>query len=358
MMNIKENIENLHPAYFAMVMSTGIVSIAFKELGFGFIFLTLFFINLITYVILFPMLIARIIFFSGKFLKDLKNPMRSVGFFTFVVGTNTLGVQFFLLGFVDIAKVLWLIGLFSWLLCIYAIYLYFIVISAKTIENTISGATLLTTVSTQSVAVLGSLLAIHFEIYSHLVIFLSWMFWALGFVLYIIVIVFVTYRLLFRVMEPKDWTGPYWICMGAAAITTLAGSNVVMNMKIYPALDTLRTATLALVFLCWAIGTWWIPIQIVMDIWKFNKINIDNKAPGWIKTFPWLRLGFGGKKYHFYEPPSWGRVFPMGMYTACTIALSRASNFEFLFSIPMYWGWLALFVWALTFIGTMRAVLK
>lgn len=159
-------------------------------------------------------------------------------------------------------------------------------------------------------------------------------------------------------MEPKDWTGPYWITMGAVAITTLAGSNLVMNMSIYPALNALAPATLVITFLAWAIGTSWIPFLIYMDIWKFTKIDISDKAPGWIRIFPWSRLGFGGKNYHFYEPLSWGRVFPLGMYTACTIALSNAGNFEFLFLIPKYWGWFALIVWTLTFIGMMRSVLR
>ncbi|MDP7246473.1 MAG: tellurite resistance/C4-dicarboxylate transporter family protein, partial [Planctomycetota bacterium] len=186
----------------------------------------------------------------------------------------------------------------------------------------------------------------------------SWIFWAMGFILYLIVITLVTYRLLFRKMEPKDWTGPYWICMGAVAITTLAGSNLVMNISDYPIMAALSSTTLVITFLAWAIGLWWIPIQIFMDIWSLTKVNISGKAPSWIKIFPWLRLGFGSKNYHFYEPLAWGRVFPMGMYTACTIALYKASDFEFLFLIPKYWGWFALIVWTLTFIGTMRSVLK
>ena len=341
-----------------MVMSTGIVSIAFKGLGFDLIFIILFFINIGTYALLFPMLIVRLTFFTGNFLKDLKHPKRSFGFLTFVVATNTLGVQFFLLDFVDVAKVLWFIAFIGWFLFMYSIYVFFIALTAEPIENAIGGATLLTTVSTQSVAVLGSLLAVHFGIYSNIVLFISWIYWAIGFVLYIIVIILVTFRLLFRIMKPKDWTGPYWICMGAVAITTLAGSNLVMNMGSYPTLNALSSATMVITFLAWAIGTWWIPIQIFMDIWKFTQINISDKAPGWIKVFPWLRLGFGSKDSHFYEPLSCGRVFPMGMYTACTIALSKASHFDFLFSIPKYWGWFALIVWILTFMGTIRSILK
>jgi tellurite resistance protein TehA-like permease len=288
----------------------------------------------------------------------LKNPKRSFGFLTFVVGTATLGVQFLMVEFIGIGKALWFIAFFGWFIFMYSIFMYFINLTAEPVENSISGTTLLTTLSTQSIAVLGSLLVKHFGISSNIVLFISWIYWSAGFVLYIIVIILVTYRLFFRVMKPKDWTDPYWICMGAVAITTLAGANLVMNMNTFPTLNALSSSTVVITFLAWAIGTWWIPIKIFMDIWKFVQVNISNKVPSWIKIFLWLRLGFVGKNYHFYEPMSWGRVFPIGMYTARTITLSKASKFEFLFLIPKYWGWLALTVWFLTFIGTIWSLLK
>ncbi len=358
MNNLKEAIKTLHPGYFAMVMSTGIVSIAFKGLGFDLIFKALFFINVATYLVLLCMLVARIVVFTGDFLDDLRHPMRGFGFLTFVVGTNTLGVQFLLLSYIDVAKVLWISAFVCWFLFMYSIYMCLITLASEPIEKAISGATLLTIVSNQSVAVLGSKLASSFGAYSEIVFLTSWIFWAMGFILYLIVITLVTYRLLFRKMEPKDWTGPYWICMGAVAITTLAGSNLVINMDAQPIMEGLSSATLVITFLAWAIGLWWIPIQIFMDIWSLKKVNISDKAPMWIKVFPWLRLGLGGAESHFYNPLAWGRVFPMGMFTACTIALSAASGMKGLFVIPKYWGWFALLVWTLTFIGAMRSVLK
>ncbi len=122
MRSVGEEVRKLHPAYFAMVMSTGIVSIASKGLGFDPFFLILFLVNLATYTILLPMLLARIAFFTFDFLSDLKHPLRGFGFLTFVAGTNTLGVQFLLLESVAAAKILWFIGFFSWFLFMYSIY--------------------------------------------------------------------------------------------------------------------------------------------------------------------------------------------------------------------------------------------
>jgi tellurite resistance protein TehA-like permease len=48
----------------------------------------------------------------------------------------------------------------------------------------------------------------------------------------------------------------------------------------------------------------------------------------------------------------------MGMYTAATLAIAEASGITELVVIPRYWGWLALLIWALTMVGTLRTVAK
>ena len=61
-MNVISNtIKGLHPAYFALVMSTGIISVASKLLGFTGIACALFYINIISYAILLPILVLRVI---------------------------------------------------------------------------------------------------------------------------------------------------------------------------------------------------------------------------------------------------------------------------------------------------------
>lgn len=345
--------ENLHPAYFAMVMSTGIVSLAFEELGFRWIAHALFLVNLATFAVLLPMFLARIVFFSDALLADLRHPRRCWGFLTLVVAVNTLGGQFFvLLERVPVARILWILGLASWVGLIYGIYGYRIVQDVEAVEDVVDGATLLTVVSTQSVAVLGSRIADTFGVFAHLVELISLTHFAAGWVLYLVVITLVAYRLLFRSLEPENWTGPYWICMGAVAITTLAGSSILLHME----MGDLAPAILVVTYLAWAIGAWWIPIQLYLDVWKFLRQDVAEDRPRWIVLFPWLRLGFGRGRHHLYDPPSWGRVFPMGMFTACTLALTRASGFEVLSIIPELWGWFALLVWGLTLVGTLRAV--
>lgn len=344
-------------------MGTGIVSIAFAELGYGAIANGLYALNIAIYLVLVPMLGARVVYYRDAFLEDLRHPERGWGFLTFVVGTHTLGSQVVLFRDAALttallpdpllaAKGLWVLGLVSWIGFIYAICVYLVASNHGPVERVISGATLLTVVSTQSVAVLGSQIAHTFGGLADVITLISLTHFAAGWVLYLVVITLVTYRLLLRPLAPEDWTGPYWICMGAAAITTLAGSNILLHLN----MGDLYAAILVITYLAWAAGAWWIPIQLLLDIWKFTRFNLSGERPAWITAFPWLRLAIGRGRHHVYEPPSWARVFPMGMFTACTIALMQVSDFEVLGVIPALWGWFTLVIWALTFVGTLRSV--
>lgn len=69
--SIKSAIENLHPAYFAMVMATGIVSIANDLLEMRVIGVALCWLNLIFFAILLVLTIARLIWHRTRFFCDL-----------------------------------------------------------------------------------------------------------------------------------------------------------------------------------------------------------------------------------------------------------------------------------------------
>ncbi len=117
-MNVITNtIKGLHPAYFAMVMSTGIISIASNLLGFTGIAYALFYINVIAYAILLPLQLLRVGMFWDCLYKDLTNPKLSLVFFTTVAATNVLGAQFVsIVNQPEVAKIFWYLVSFSGLL--------------------------------------------------------------------------------------------------------------------------------------------------------------------------------------------------------------------------------------------------
>ncbi len=234
--------EGLSPAYFAMVMATGIVSIAAFMLGITGIDIALFAINIAAYVVLMALTVLRIIWFPRALLSDLADHQRGPGFFTIVAGSGVLGSQFVLIaGNYGIALALWIVALILWVVFIYGI---FAVLSVKenkpSLADGINGGWLLAVVSTQSIAVLGALIAAHWpQPYRLELNFLALSMWLWGGMLYIWMIALIFYRYTFFEFSPGDLSPPYWINMGAMAISTLAGSLLIINTPDAPYLRSL-----------------------------------------------------------------------------------------------------------------------
>ncbi|MDR4505977.1 MAG: tellurite resistance/C4-dicarboxylate transporter family protein [Candidatus Scalindua sp.] len=335
---IKESIKTLHPAYFAMVMSTGIISIASRLLGFTDIAWALFYINVIVYTILLPFQTLRVFIYWDSLYKDLCNPKLSLVFFTTVAATNVLGAQFItIVNQPEIAKIFWYFGIFLWVAVSLFSFSILFVKCEEGPEAVIHGGWLIATVGTQSVAVLGAALASQFVTSSSFVMFASIVWWMIGAFLYVVLIILLFYRLVFFKLAPEALIPPYWINMGAIAITTLAGSIICLSA---PKIGGIYTEFVPFIkgftLFFWSFGTWWIPLLIILGIWKF----VIHKVP------------------FTYTPLDWGMVFPLGMYTACTFKLSEALQIPFISNISEYFIYPAYAAWVFTFIGMITAMVK
>src|SRR2546428_12409015 len=80
--SLEEEVKTFPPAYFAMVMATGIVSIASNLLGMRTIAVILFWLNLGAYVIIWILTLLRLILCTRQFLSDLIDHKKGPGFFT------------------------------------------------------------------------------------------------------------------------------------------------------------------------------------------------------------------------------------------------------------------------------------
>lgn len=228
---IQNEIRNLFPAYFALVMATGIVSIACHLVALDFLAFPLFYLNQFFYIILWVLTLARIVRYPARLFGDMSNHRIGSGFLTIVAATNVLGSQFVILqSNQTIALVLWVLGLALWLLLTYAIFTAFTVKEEKpSLEEGINGAWLLFIVSTQSIPVLGMLLFSRFEAWQEMFTFAMLGFYLLGCMFYILIISLIVYRFMFFKIEAEDMNPSYWINTGAVAITTLAGANILLR---------------------------------------------------------------------------------------------------------------------------------
>src|SRR5438094_9062246 len=104
--------ENLFPGYFALVMATGIISIAAFQLSLKLVAWVLLVINVIAYTILWLLLLIRLLHFFPRVRADIMDHARGPGFFTVVAGTCVLGSQLVIVpGQHKAAALPWIVGL-------------------------------------------------------------------------------------------------------------------------------------------------------------------------------------------------------------------------------------------------------
>jgi tellurite resistance protein TehA-like permease len=147
--------------------------------------------------------------------------------------------------------------------------------------------------------------------------------------LYIWMISLIFYRYTFFRFSPADLSPPYWINMGAMAISALTGATLIVNTPDAPFLRSLLPFLKGFTVFYWATGTWWIPMLVVLALWRHV-----------YRRFPLA-----------YDPLYWGAVFPLGMYAVATREMARALELDFLSVIPGFFVYVSIVAWSITFVA-------
>jgi tellurite resistance protein TehA-like permease len=325
-------VTDLPSGSFAFVMATGIVSIAAELLGFGRSASLLLGVNAAGFLALWGLTFLRLIYFPSAVIADLRYHRRGPAFLTVVAGTNVLGDQISLLtSHQDIAVTLWLLGCALWVGLVYCFF------AAATIGATkppltagLDGTWLLIVVAPQSSAILGAQIAGGFSS-PEIAIFASLSLHLLGGAFYLVIITLILDRWIFEPMAPEQLTPFYWINMGAAAITTLAGARLSSAVVFDPVLAVTRGYIIGETLLFWSIASWWIPLLAGLMVWRH----------------------LIGRFRLVYQFDYWSLVFPLGMYAAATLSFTQTIDAEFLTPVARFFL-AAIAAWCLTFFGMMK----
>jgi tellurite resistance protein TehA-like permease len=120
----------LFPGYFALVMATGIIAVDALQQRVVWLARTLLWTNVVFYLALWGLYLARLVGYRQRVLADLTSHQRGPAFLTMVAGTNVLGSGFVLiLGWRTAGLALWVLGLALWA------GLFYTVLAAVTIRT-------------------------------------------------------------------------------------------------------------------------------------------------------------------------------------------------------------------------------
>jgi tellurite resistance protein TehA-like permease len=320
-------VETLDPGYFALVMGTGIVSVGMRNHGLTTFSDALLWLTAYAYLLLVVLTIARAALFPAALRADFEDPARGFRFFTFVAGTAVLGTRLALSGHRHTALALLAVAGVAWILLGYVVpWTAVLGRDERPVIARANGTWFIWVVASQSIAVLAAALEPTVGTGRRELALLAVFSWSVGVFLYAAAGIFVAARMMLYPLKPIDLTPPYWVAMGATAITVLAGARIV-QMADAPMVNVTRGLIAGASVVFWAFGTWLIPVLVAAGWWR----HVRHRVP--------LR----------YEATFWSIVFPLGMYGVAGHYLGSADHLPIVRVIGENETWVALAAWALTF---------
>ena len=300
-------LDSVPPAAGAEVMGTGIVSVALSLDGHETLSRILLFVAAVMWVTLAVLVSVRAARDRSRFLGDVRTPPA----LTSVAGTAVLGTRLTQLNWTWAGIGLLVIALVLWCALLRPVL--------SNWKTPTVGASLILTVSTESLAVLAASLAL--PEHSRWLLVASLVPFALGLCFYAFVIS--------RFDLHQLWVGhgDHWITGGALAISTLAAGKLSGGAKALATLGggggALRDVTVGL----WILTMLWLPVLLLAEVLR-----------------PRLR----------YDVRRWATVFPFGMYAACSFVVGLVAHAGAITSFAQVWTWLALAVWVVVFVAMLR----
>jgi tellurite resistance protein TehA-like permease len=329
-------VDGLTPGYFALVMATGIVSVGLELDGHRFLSRALMVLAIVAYVLLSGLTLARMLLFARAIRDDFTEPRRAFGFFTFVAGTIVVGARLVMSGHYQATAWLLVVSGFFWLVLGYVVpWTAVLGRSSRPVVAAANGTGVIWVVSSQSVAVAAASIQPFVGAGRRPLAMLAVVAWSVGIFLYASAGIIVALRMMLYELNPEDLTPPYWVSMGACAITVLAGARIV-EMAEAPMVEATRGLVAGTSVVFWAFATWLIPVLVAAGWWRhgYHRVPLT------------------------YDATLWSIVFPLGMYAVAGIYLGRADHLPVVQAIGSVELWFAFAAWALAFAAMVQHVAR
>ncbi len=328
-------IKDLHPGYFAFVMATGIISTGTFLLGPSWLSRALLAAASIGLVVLSVGLVLRLAMFRSSVAADIRAPERVFGFFTIVAGIDVLGVRLGAAGHPLATAILGGLAAVIWLVLTYGVPASLLLArEGDSVLGGVNGSWLLWVVGTQSLSVAACALVRAWPSQAALLAPAAVGLWSIGLVLYLLLVSLILLRWLTVAMTPQTLGPAYWILMGATAITVLAGAGILGLPATLPVSRATSGFVEGFSFALWAFGTWWIPLLIVLGLWRYVRRH-------WSLS---------------YEPTLWSVVFPLGMYGVATLSFGKVAHLSFMEPLSRCMLWVAVAAWVLVAIAFLARI--
>ncbi len=317
-------VQSLSPGYFPFLMATSIISTGTFLLGPSWLSRVLLVIAAAGFVVLSAAVVIQLVLFRPSVAASFRDAGRLFGFFAIAAGVDVLGIRLAAAGHPLVTAVLAGVAAVAWLVLTYAVPASLLLArSHDSAVGDVNGTWLLWVVATQSLSVAASSLVPVWPSQAGLLAPVAVGLWSIGLVLYLLLVSLILLHWLTVPMTPQTLGPPYWILMGATAIIVLAGARI---LGLPAALAVVR-ATAGFVegfsFALWAFGTWWIPLLVVLGIWRHVRQH-------WPLS---------------YEPALWSVVFPLGMYSVATLTFGAVARLAFAEPLSRFMLWVALAAW-------------
>ena len=299
---LRRLLDVIPPASGAVVMGTGIVSVALLLDGRHTLSDVLLVLDALIWLALAVLLPARALRDRRRFAVDLRHPTA----LTSIAGTAVLGTRLTLAGWDWAGAALLVIALLVWLGLVPHVLRHW--------QTPTVGASFILTVATESLALLAATLAD-----ADRAVWLEYAALA-PFVLALAFYAFVLSRFDFRQLTVG--IGDHWVTGGALAISTVTAGRIVLAAERTGALSGGVAALKTVALVLWCLTMCWLPPLLVCEA-----------------LYPRLK----------YSVRRWSTVFPVGMYAACSFVVGAVTSTGGIADFARVWVWVAVAVWFAVF---------